>query len=76
MRSRRRRSVIKEIDIDTKKILPPRKNETIKMSRWIYRQYHNYKNKTSTMENIEVYNVWTEFINDPMYKKYFNQNDL
>ena len=34
-------------------------------------QTSNYNKKENLMKNKEIYNKWTEFINDPKYKKYF-----
>ena len=48
------------------------KNENIKkLACWLTNQKTKYKNKQYIMTNIEIYNKWTEFINDPQYKKYF-----
>lgn len=42
------------------------------LGQWISHQKDNYKNKTQIMKtNPEIYAQWTEFINDPQYKKYF-----
>jgi antitoxin component HigA of HigAB toxin-antitoxin module len=60
--------------IDTNNIIPLRtdKNEQIKVHGvWIETQHHKYKVKKGIMKNEEIYNLWTEFINDPKYKKYF-----
>ena len=42
------------------------------LGRWIKTQKYNYKNKTQNMKDINIYNKWTEFINDEKYKTYFN----
>jgi hypothetical protein len=42
---------------------------------WIFTQKINYKNKEKIMKNEEIYNKWNEFINDPMYLKYFMSNE-
>ena len=31
----------------------------------------NYKTKKEIMSNEEIYNLWTEFINNDKYKPYF-----
>jgi hypothetical protein len=41
---------------------------------WITNQQKNYKNKEQIMKNKEIYNKWTEFINDTKYKEYFKSN--
>ena len=47
-------------------------DENIKsMATWIQTQLQNYKNKKFIMINNNIYNKWTEFINDNKYKKYF-----
>ena len=38
---------------------------------WLLTQKASYKDKKQIMKNQEIYNKWTEFINDPKYKKYF-----
>ena len=45
------------------------------LGQWIYDQQKNYKNKTKIMKNEEIYNKWTEFINNDKYKKYFQSNE-
>ena len=48
------------------------KNEEIKvLGRWVVKQTINYKNKIKIMSNEDIYNKWTNFINDDKYKKYF-----
>ena len=42
-----------------------------KLYNFINTQKLNYKNKEYIMKNEEIYNKWTEFINDEKYKKYF-----
>ena len=41
---------------------------------WISHQRQNYLTKKLTMSNIDIYNTWTEFINNPTYSKYFKSN--
>ena len=43
--------------------------EISKLGLWISYQNQRYKNKNRCMKDIEIYNIWTEFIND--YKEYF-----
>jgi hypothetical protein len=45
-------------------------DETRKLGQWVDRQVQNYKKKKEIMKNEEIYNKWTEFINDPKYKEY------
>ncbi len=53
------------------------KNEIIKrFGVWISQQQKTYKNKQQIMKNEEIYNKWTEFINDPKYIKYFQRNKI
>jgi superfamily II DNA or RNA helicase len=43
-------------------------NDKIKqLAQWIYHQNKNYKKKSEIMKNEEIYNKWTEFINDAKY---------
>jgi superfamily II DNA/RNA helicase len=47
-------------------------NKEIKqLGQWISNQLKNYKNKSGTIKREEIYEKWTEFINDPKYSKYF-----
>jgi len=51
------------------------KDKNIKqLGQWIYSQIQNYKNKENIMKNIEIYDKWTEFINNQKYKKYFEKD--
>ena len=45
-----------------------------KLGHWINSQQANYK-KENIMKTEEIYNKWTEFINDDKYKKYFISNE-
>ena len=38
---------------------------------WFNKQLYNYKNKIEIMKNEKIYNIWTNFINDPNYKECF-----
>jgi superfamily II DNA or RNA helicase len=63
------------IDINNKR--PTEKNnnlDIIKLSRWVSDQQRYYKNKIITMKNKEKYDMWSEFINNIKYKKYFLNN--
>ena len=52
------------------------KNSDIKqLGSWINTQQQNYKNKKQIMSNEEIYNKWTEFINDKKYISYFQSNE-
>ena len=42
---------------------------------WISLQIKNYKKKTYIMKDKEIYNAWTEFINDEKYREYFLSNE-
>ena len=61
--------------IDIHNELPNRQNKYNKqLSWWISTQKKNYKNKIYIMKNEEIYNKWTDFINNPKYMKYFQSN--
>jgi hypothetical protein len=61
--------VIKYINTYNKKPSRTDKNEIIKrFGDWISNQQKNYKNITQIMKNEEIYNKWSEFINDNKYK--------
>ena len=47
-------------------------NDTKKLGRWTQHQVHNYKNKKSIMKNPDIYKMWTDFITNPKYSKYFS----
>jgi len=64
--------VIDHININNKRPSQHDKNNNIKqLGTWISNQLLNHKNKEKIMTNQEIYNKWTEFINDPIYKNYF-----
>ena len=46
-------------------------NEIKKIGLWISIQQINYKKKVKIMKIEEIYNKWTEFINNDKYKIYF-----
>jgi thiaminase len=62
--------VIQYININNKKPYKTDNNIYSNLCTWIYSQTNNYKNKKQIMKNEEIYKKWTEFINDPIYKKY------
>jgi superfamily II DNA or RNA helicase len=63
------------IDVNEKRPPSTDKDKYIKsLSQWICSQQTNYKTKKELMKNNEIYNLWTEFINDDKYKKYFEYN--
>ena len=48
-------------------------NNNIKsLSAWIFHQTQNYKYVRKIMKKKEIYDSWTAFINDDLYKKYFD----
>jgi hypothetical protein len=64
------------IDINNKRPTITDKNNSIKvLGKWLSHQRENYKNKEHIMTNEEIYNLWTEFINNPKYKVYFESNE-
>ena len=68
--------VKKYIDNNNKRPLYRDKNENIKkLGVWISSQQNNYKKKDRIMSNNDIYNKWTEFINDDYYKLYFMSNE-
>jgi len=50
-------------------------NKIKQLGAWISRQKINYKIKSQIMETKEIYDIWTNFINDSKYKKYFTKNN-
>ena len=57
----------KYIDKNNKK--PATDNNSMRC--WFRRQINDYKYNKGLMKEIEIYNKWTEFINDDKYKIYF-----
>ena len=52
------------------------KDDNIKqLGRWINNQQANYAKKEHLMKNQEVYDLWTDFINNEKYKIHFNLTD-
>jgi len=69
--------VKKYIDDNNKRPSEDNKNKEIKtLGKWISHQKNNYKNKSKIMNTEEIYNKWTDFINDDKYKEYFLDNDI
>lgn len=65
------RSVKKYIDINLKRPTRTDKNCYIKiLGSWIRTQIDNYQKKAYIMSDNEIYNMWTQFINDERYKKF------
>jgi superfamily II DNA or RNA helicase len=62
-------NLLKEF-IDNNNNIPSYKKDKI-LYKWLSHQKMNFKNKTNIMQNKEIYDKLTEFINDPKYKKYF-----
>jgi antitoxin component HigA of HigAB toxin-antitoxin module len=60
--------------IDNNKRRPSKKDNKI-LTTWIITQQKNYKNKTQIMSNQNIYNKWTDFINDEKYREYFLDNE-
>jgi hypothetical protein len=61
--------------IDENDKLPSHHNEDANIKNlggWITRQKHNHKMKEKLMSNNEIYDAWTDFINDDLYKEYFD----
>jgi superfamily II DNA or RNA helicase len=57
---------------------PSEENKIIhikKLGQWIRTQLINYESCKNIMTDIEIYNLWNEFINDSRYKKYFITNE-
>ncbi len=65
------KQVMNYIDKNNKR---PSEDEA-ELTRWIYTQITNHKNKKKIMQNDNIYNKWNEFINNPKYKKYFLSNE-
>jgi superfamily II DNA or RNA helicase len=52
------------------------KNKNVKqLGIWICTQLKSYKKKKQIMKNEEIYNKWTDFVNDDKYKQYFISNE-
>ena len=69
-------NIKKYMDEHKKRPLQYDKDDNIgKLGRWINTQHKYYKKKEYTMKNDEIYNLWTQFINNDKYKNYFTNND-
>jgi rubrerythrin len=49
--------------------------EIKKMGQWLGDQKKNYKKRINIMQNDEIYDAFTTFINDESYRKYFTSNE-
>lgn len=59
------------ISVNNKKPSSNNDNDDVKsLSYWVSEQKLNYKRGIGTVSNSNIYNKWTEFINDPIYKQY------
>jgi hypothetical protein len=68
--------VKKYIDENNKKPSPKNKDKNINfLGEWISSQLLNYKNKEFNMKDKNIYNKWTEFINNDKYKQYFQSQE-
>jgi superfamily II DNA or RNA helicase len=66
----------KYIDENNKRPPSTSKNSHVKsLAGWIHNQLTNYQNKEHIMKDKKIYNLWTLFINDDKYKKYFEDNE-
>jgi len=73
---KRLEEVKKYIDENDKRPKGYEKNIQIKkLGHWTNSQQTKYKKKEFIVKNEEIYNKWTEFINDDKYKKYFISNE-
>ena len=64
--------VKKYIDENNKRPVCCSEDENIKfLGQWITCQSRNYKKKKFNMKDNNIYNKWTEFINNEKYKQYF-----
>jgi hypothetical protein len=73
---KRLEEVKKYIDENDKRPKGYEKNIQIKkLGHWTNSQQIKYKKKEFIVKNEEIYNKWTEFINDDKYKKYFISNE-
>jgi superfamily II DNA or RNA helicase len=61
------------IDINNRRPPSTYKLTNISLNQWIHENKHNYQQKEHIMKNEEIYNTWTEFINE--YNKYLGNNE-
>jgi superfamily II DNA/RNA helicase len=73
---KRLEEVKKYIDDNNKRPSEESEIKTVKtLGKWVSHQIQNYKNKNGIMKKQIIYNIWTEFINNEKYKKYFMSNE-
>jgi superfamily II DNA or RNA helicase len=73
---KRLEEVKKYIDEHKKRPNDKDKIKTVKtLGSWLQCQITNYKNKLKSMKDLKKYQLWTEFMNDDRYKKYFMSNE-
>ena len=41
---------------------------------WFFNQIHKYKSNTGIMKNLEIQHLWYNFITNPKYSQYFDQD--
>jgi antitoxin component HigA of HigAB toxin-antitoxin module len=64
------------IDSNNKRPSNTDKDKQIKqLGSWISNQQKNYKKKAEIMKNEEIYNNWTNLLNDDKYKQYLLSNE-
>jgi acyl carrier protein phosphodiesterase len=64
------------IDKNKKRPSEKDKDKNVKqLGKWISHQKQNYKIKDYIMKDDMIYNTWSNFINDDMYKEYFLDNN-
>ena len=59
------------INVNNKVISYFNNDEIKKLHTWIIHQKSNYKKTRKLMKIKQIYDIWTQFINDPFYDKYF-----
>ncbi len=68
--------LVEHININNKKPSETDKNTYIKeLGLWTNYQQNSYKTKKNMMKNEQIYNKWSEFINDNKYNEYFKSNE-
>lgn len=68
--------VIEYIDKNNERPSSKDKNEDVaRLGLWMACQMCNYKNRSQTMKNNQIYNEWHNFINSDRYKKFFISNE-
>ena len=45
--------------------------DTVKLATWIHHQIFNYKRRLKIMSDSNIYSLWSDFIQDDKYSKYF-----